>query len=94
MLKLSRRNWNNVLIFAVLLLMFLLYGMPQRLQQLNAPQQRLIPADAQLLMVALAEQRLIKAGPVWRLQPGTAKAVDAEQLALAWQHSLLTPIAV
>jgi hypothetical protein len=94
MLKLSRRNWNNVLIFAVLLLMFVLYGIPQRLQQMNAPQQHLIPTDAELLMVGLAQQRLIKAGPVWRLQPGNGKAVDATQLALAWQHSLLTPVDV
>ena len=95
MLKLSRRNWNNVLIFAVLILMFGLYGIPQRLAELNAPkaEHRLIPADAQLLMVALGNQRLVQAGAQWRLQPGLAKPVDAAQLALAWQHFLLTPVA-
>ena len=94
MIKLSRRNWNNVLIFAVLILMFALYGIPQRLAQLNTPEHRLIPLDTELLMVAFANQRLIKAGPQWQLQPHGNKPVDAAQLALAWQHSLLTPVEV
>lgn len=91
MIKLSRRNWNNVLIFAVLVLMFALYGIPQRLSQLNTPEHRLLPADTELLMVAFANSRLIKAGPVWQLQPPPGKPVDAAQLAVAWQHSVLTP---
>ena len=92
MLKLSRRNWNNVLIFAVLTLMFVLYGIPQRLQQLSADEHRLVPADSQLLMVALGERRLIQAGTVWRLQPAADKTVDAAKLAMAWQHGLLKPV--
>ena len=94
MVKLSRRNWNNVLIFAVLILMFVLYGIPQRLSQLSAPAPRLIPADTELLMVAFANTRLIKAGPQWQLQPALPQKVDATRLALAWQHSLLTPVSV
>ena len=94
MIKLSRRNWNNVLIFVVLILMFVLYGIPQRLAEHTADEYRLIPADAELLMVAFANTRLIKAGPQWQLQPAPARAVDAAQLALAWQHSLLTPVEV
>tara|TARA_Y100001951_G_C11248157_1_gene244691 strand:- start:400 stop:924 length:525 start_codon:yes stop_codon:yes gene_type:complete len=92
MLKLSRRNWNNVLIFAVLILMFVLYGIPQRLQQKSSAEHRLIPADAQLLMVGFANQRLVKAGPQWQLQPQSNIQVDAGQLALAWQHSQLIPV--
>ena len=92
MLKLSRRNWNNVLIFAVLALMFVLYGIPQRLKQLSADEHRLVPADSQLLMVALGEQRLIQSGTVWRLQPAANQTVDAAKLAMAWQHGLLTPV--
>lgn len=92
MLKLSRRNWNNVLIFAVLALMFVLYGIPQRLQQLSADEHRLVPSDSQLLMVALGKQRLVQAGSLWRLQPAADKAVDAAVLAMAWQHGLLTPV--
>lgn len=94
MIKLSRRNWNNVLIFAVLILMFALYGIPQRLAQLNTPEHRLIPLNTELLMVAFANQRLIKAGPQWQLQPRLQQSVDAARLALAWQHTLLTPVAV
>ncbi len=91
MLKLSRRNWNNVLIFAVLILMFVLYGIPQRLAERTAIEHRLIPVDTELLMVAFGQHRLIKAGPRWQLQPTPAMPVDAAKLALAWQHSLLTP---
>lgn len=94
MLKLSRRNWNNVLIFAVLVLMYALYGIPQRLAQLNASEHRLIPSGSELLMVVFANTRLIKAGPQWQLQPLTHKQVDTAQLAVAWQHSLLTPVEV
>ncbi|MDX5405577.1 MAG: hypothetical protein LPK11_00870 [Chromatiaceae bacterium] len=94
MLKLSRRNWNNVLIFAVLILMFVLYGIPQRLAERTAIEHRLIPVDTELLMVAFGEKRLIKAGPQWQLQPQQNKPIDAAQLALAWQHSLLTPVDV
>jgi hypothetical protein len=91
MLKLSRRNWNNVLIFAVLILMFVLYGIPQRLQQKMATEHRLIPADAQLLMIGFASKRLVKAGAQWQIQPATAN-VDPAQLALAWQHSQLIAV--
>ncbi|MBV2130203.1 hypothetical protein [Arsukibacterium indicum] len=91
MLKLSRRNWNNVLIFAVLILMFVLYGIPQRLQQKMATEHRLIPSDAQLLMIGFASKRLVKAGPQWQIQP-TADNIDPAQLALAWQHSQLIPV--
>ncbi len=91
MLKLSRRNWNNVLIFAVLILMFVLYGIPQRLQQKMTVEHRLIPAESELLMVGFANQRLVKAGPLWQLQPQAMAQVDAAQLALAWQYSQLTP---
>ncbi|MEO3864417.1 hypothetical protein [Rheinheimera fenheensis] len=94
MLKLSRRNWNNVLIFAVLILMFVLYGIPQRLAERVVDEHRLIPADTELLMVAFGQQRLIKAGPQWQLQPAPAMSVDAANLALAWQHTLLTPAEV
>lgn len=94
MLKLSRRNWNNVLIFALLILMFALYGIPQRLQQLNRDEQRLVPVGSQLLMVALGTQRLIQSGTVWRLQPALSTGVDPAQLALAWQHTVLTPVEV
>lgn len=94
MLKLSRRNWNNVLIFAVLILMYVLYGIPQRLAQLNAPEHRLIPANNEMLMVAFANTRLIKAGPQWQLQPAKSNTVDAAKLALAWQYSLITPVDV
>lgn len=92
MLKLSRRNWNNVLIFGVLLLMFVLYGIPQRLQQFTADEPRLVPAGSQLLMVALGQQRLIQAGSEWRLQPAMGQTIDAAKLALAWQHGVLTPV--
>ena len=74
--------------------MFALYGIPQRLAQLNTPEHRLIPLNTELLMVAFANQRLIKAGPQWQLQPRLQQSVDAARLALAWQHTLLTPVSV
>ena len=92
MLKLSRRQWNNVLIFAVLILMFVLYGIPQRATQSDQVlSHRLVAQDAELLMLAFSQTRLVKAGQQWRFQPALNRAVDAEQLDAAWQHGTLTP---
>ncbi|WNO59938.1 hypothetical protein [Rheinheimera sp. MMS21-TC3] len=98
MIKLSQRNWNNVLIFVVLILMFFLYGIPQRLLQSDPIRYRLIPEHSQLLMVSFGQQRLTQAGTQWRLQPqavannGEARLVDAEKLALAWQYTELSEV--
>jgi hypothetical protein len=93
--KLTRRQWNNILIFAVLILMFALYGIPQRLAQLKQSEQRLIPADSQLLSVAFSQNRLVQHSGRWHLQPAAGfTAAQIEQQALAWQHSILTPSAI
>ncbi|CAM3661014.1 hypothetical protein [Rheinheimera salexigens] len=97
MIKLSRRNWNNVLIFVVLILMFFLYGIPQRLLQSDPVSYGLIPEQSQLLMVSFGQQRLTQAGTQWRLHPQSSANVnspiiDANQLALAWQHTLLLEV--
>lgn len=92
MIKLSRRNWNNVLIFVVLILMFFLYGIPQRLLQSEPEHSRLVPEQSQLLMVSFGQHRLTQAGSQWRIQPAVTSnntAIDATKLALAWQHTLL-----
>jgi hypothetical protein len=94
MSKLSRRNWNNILIFVVLIMMFFLYGIPQRLLQSEPVSFGLIPENSQLLMVSFGQQRLTQAGTQWRLQPQStpnsqSSRKDANQLALAWQHTLL-----
>ncbi|MDX3773483.1 hypothetical protein QE250_05080 [Chromatiaceae bacterium AAb-1] len=97
MLKLSRRGWNNVLIFVVLILMFVLYGIPERIQQQSATGYgyRLVPENTELLMVAFSRQRLIKAGAQWQLQPASLlHSADANQLATAWQHTQLIPAEV
>lgn len=92
--KLSRRSWNNVLIFVVLILMFVLYDIPQRLtESRHQVEARLVPENSELLMVAFTRQRLVKAGTQWQLQPvSLLNSIDANQLALAWQHTRLVEI--
>lgn len=92
MLKLTRRNWNNVLIFVVLILMFSLYDWSgSKTASMSEPTQ-LIPEHAQLLSVSIAEQRLVKAAGQWQLQPGGRAGVNAQQMASAWQYSILLPL--
>lgn len=88
MLKLSRRRWNNILIFVVLILMYSLYDWSgTKLDQTTQPMP-LVPEQAQLLSVSVANQRLVRVAGQWQLQPGGVSA-NAQQMASAWQFSIL-----
>lgn len=89
MLKLSRRNWNNVLIFVVLLLMFSLYDWRGTGQ---APiTASLLPEQSQLLSIAVGEVRLVQAAGQWQLQPRYDGSVSAQQMLNAWLYTPLQP---
>lgn len=92
MLKLSRRNWNNVLIFVVLILMFSLYDWSGSKTTAVTEPIQLVPEHAQLLSVSVANQRLVKAAGQWQLQPVGHTSVNAQQMASAWQYSILQPV--
>ena len=89
MLKLSRRNWNNVLIFVVLLLMFSLYDWSGNTYFGRAERISLIPASTQLLSVSIGSKRLVQAAGQWQWQPNQPSKVSAIEMANAWQNTQL-----
>ncbi|OZB35325.1 MAG: hypothetical protein B7X50_14265 [Alishewanella sp. 34-51-39] len=89
MLKLSRRNWNNVLIFVVLLLMFSLYDWRGTGQAPTTSS--LLPEQSQLLSIAVGEVRLVQAAGQWQLQPRNNGSVSAQQMLNAWLYTPLQP---
>ncbi|MCH8539127.1 MAG: hypothetical protein LAT66_15305 [Alkalimonas sp.] len=87
--QLSRRAWNNVLIFAVLILMFLLYGMPQRLADLPHRSTSLLDEHT-LLGVEYPLVRLSRSTQGWRLSPSSPELQPlAEQTMSVWQQQQL-----
>ncbi|GHG76844.1 hypothetical protein GCM10010919_32010 [Alishewanella longhuensis] len=94
MLKLSRRNWNNVLIFLVLILMYSLYDWSGSNTASVAEPTQLVPEQAQLLSVSVGNQRLVQAAGQWQLQPVGRAGVNAQQMASAWQYSILQPVSL
>lgn len=87
--KLSRRAWNNVLIFAVLLLMFLLYGTPQRLADLKHRNTSLL-GEQQLLSIEFASVRISRSPQGWQLAPARPDLQPLVDRTLAiWQQQLL-----
>ncbi|MDD4864761.1 MAG: hypothetical protein PHE38_12215 [Alishewanella agri] len=89
MLKLSRRNWNNVLIFIVLLLMFSLYDWRGTSQAPTTSS--LLPEQSQLLSIAVGEVRLVQAAGQWQLQPRSNSSISAQQMLNAWLYTPLQP---
>lgn len=91
MMKLSKRGWNNVLIFAVLILMFFLYDIPGQLQKQEPPLYSFVAENTELLSVEFDHFRLVKTAGQWQFQPAITVSSDAAQLAMAWQHTKLQP---
>ena len=92
MLRLSKRAWNNVLIFASLF-MIVLFNFSNKLMLENANQAplTLLPADAMIQRIEFGQQELQRIGRGWRLQPMRGDEVDLNQLIQNWQQVILTP---
>lgn len=89
MFKLSRRNWNNVLIFVVLFMMYSLYDW--RGASSTPVLTHLLPEQSQLLSIAVGDVRLVQAAGQWQLQPRYSGRVSAQQMANAWYYTPLQP---
>ncbi len=90
MIRLSRKGWNNVLIFSTLLMIFLFNGLHQKLfNKLDDEpeiQQNIIPPTELILTLDLPGVSVERIGRSWRTQP--EQKVSAEQLQQiihAWQ---------
>jgi len=69
-MQLSRRGWNNVLIFSMLLMIFFFNGLHKKLN--NVPEaegmRAVLPAQSFVLALAFPEQKIERIGTAWRSQ--------------------------
>lgn len=88
-MALSRRDWNNIIIFAVLALMLLFFIVPQQLALLKQQQQqteKVIAEGFSLLQLQFAQTNVQQAGTFWHFQPQLATTNSAAEIASAWQQ--------
>lgn len=93
-MALSRRDWNNVIIFAVLALLLLFYIVPQQLALLKQQQQqdtKVVPEGYTLLQLQFAGSNVQQAGTMWHFQPQQQSVNSAAEIASAWQQLELEP---
>lgn len=84
-ITLSKRGWNNVIIYVVLILMFAFYFMGHRDDP--AAERHLQPfADQVLVGLSDNQNELIRVGNHWQLQRGELSEEEQEQWLRAWQN--------
>lgn len=93
-MRLTRKAWNNVIIIAVLLMIFTLQFSHQWFNPSSAPARHLtiLPPDAVVLSINLGDNKVERIGENWRIQP--PRQLSSEQLAawvLRWQQLALAP---
>lgn len=88
---LSKRSWNNVLIYSVLVLIGLFFVLPEYLQRKSeqTPQSHLIAGEQTLLALHFPSHQIERAGPQWRVVPADLSADAIGELLHAWQHETL-----
>jgi len=86
---LSRKAWNNVVIFAMLIMIFFLNGLHHRLNPTTSTSgtQRLLPEQTFVLTVAYPGFKIERIGTSWRSEGEFDMNVAALPLLVdAWQH--------
>lgn len=93
MVRMSKQAMNNVVIFAMLI-MIGLFNLDALFPKATAPSSRpLISADSYVLKIEQGANRLERAGQQWRqvVQQGIPSLSPEAQLA-AWQQGVLSPV--
>ncbi len=93
-MALSRRDWNNVIIYSVLAMLMLFYFVPQHLmtqRQQHLQSFKLVPDGYVLVQIQYDRTNLQQAGQVWRFQPVIDEQIKAAALAELWQQTELKP---
>jgi len=69
-MQLSRKAWNNVLIFSMLLMIFFFNGLHKKLNSVpEVPRiQTVLPAQSFVLALSFPEQKIERIGTAWRSQ--------------------------
>lgn len=90
MIKLSRTAWNNVIIFAMLIMIFLFNGLHHKLNpQQGASSGTLIETQHTALVFKFADCKLERIGAGWRASSACDNSINPEQVNLAWQTIVL-----
>ena len=93
-MALSRRGWNNVIIYSVLAMLLLFYFAPKHLmtlRQQHLQSFKLVPDGYVLVQLQFDRTDLQQAGPVWRFQPVVDDQINPAELAELWQQTELKP---
>lgn len=94
-MRLSRTGWNNVIIFAMLLMIFLFNGLHHKLIQSDSPDliQPIFPVNSFVLTLAYPEMKIERVGTSWRAtdliktsQPKQS-IEQLDDLILMWQQA-------
>jgi hypothetical protein len=86
--RLSRRGWNNVIVFGVLILFVLFYIVPHLLKG-PLQQAQLILPHQQYLEYRFPKAKLSNVAGQWQWQPAASVSIDG--LMQAWQGLQLAP---
>jgi phosphotransferase system glucose/maltose/N-acetylglucosamine-specific IIC component len=90
MIKLSRTAWNNVIIFAMLIMIFLFNGLHHKLNPSQAATTGSLLEQHQVVLVfKLADCKFERIGAGWRANSACNKELEPEALSLAWQTTTL-----
>ena len=98
-IKLSRKAWNNLLIFSMLIMIFVFNGLHHKLGGNSEPEGPLplLPEQSYILALEYPGVRIERIGSGWRLQglpEAGAERVDVVELATrvqAWQNMQAEP---
>ena len=93
-MTLSRRGWNNVIIYSVLVMLTLFYVVPEYMllqRQKNLTSLKLVPDGYVLVQLQFDRTNVQQAGPDWRFQPKVDETRQAAELAEVWQQTKLKP---
>lgn len=88
MLRLSKKGWNNILIFSMLLMIMVFNGLHKRipLGKVEAQLVSLLPEDSLVLTLAFGDIAVERIGQSWRTNPqADIEAAALAQMMLAWR---------
>lgn len=93
MLRLSKKGWNNVLIFSMLLMIMLFNGLHKRLPfgETKAQQVSLLPENSLVLTLSFGDIAVERIGQSWRSNPSVGLSEsELSQLMLDWRAMQVT----
>ncbi len=92
MIRLSRTGWNNLIIFAMLFMIFLFNGLHHKLLNSNAEEgeRALLPLNSLVLTIEFDSVKVERIGKGWRTTG--VDTVDLAGLVNSWQSQLMVPM--